>query len=270
MDLELKGKRALVTGSSSGIGAGVAEVLASEGATVIVHGRDAPRARSVAAGLRARGADVHVAIGELNSDEGARTVFEAVHDAVGGVDILVNNAGGSCVQGNPAWFDVHSSTWMDAYSQNVGAIVRLCHAFVPGMKQRGWGRVINISSGSAMQPTPTIPHYGASKAAINNLTLSLSKDLSHTGITVNTVSPGAILTPALENWIRDLARQMNWGDDWDTIERRYTTEFFPLPVPRIGRVEDIGNMVALIASNRCSYMTGADVRVDGGHSSAIN
>lgn len=270
MDLNLKNKRALITGSSSGIGTGIAQVLAAEGATVIIHGRDANRTRAVADRLQAQGAMAYNVVGDLGTDEGAAAVARAAVDLAGGVDILVNNAGGTGVEGNPNWFEVPTTTWMDAYSGNVGAIVRLCHALVPAMKERGWGRIINISSGSGMQPNPTIPQYGASKAAINNLTVSLSKALSHSGITVNTVSPGAILTPALEIWIRDLARQMQWGDDWDTIERRYTTEFFPLPVPRIGRVEDIGNIVAMIASDRCGYMTGADVRVDGGHASAIN
>ncbi|MEM5386428.1 SDR family NAD(P)-dependent oxidoreductase [Paraburkholderia phymatum] len=270
MDLGLKGRRALVTGSSSGIGAGIAEVLADEGATLFVHGRDAQRTEAIAARLRKKNVEVHSVLGDLGSDAGAHSVIKAVLDRLGGVDILVNNAGGSGVHGNPAWFDVSLDTWLNGYSQNVGAIVRLCHAFVPGMQQRGWGRIVNIGSGSGMQPLATIPHYGASKAALNNLTLSLSKALSHTGITVNTISPGAILTPALEAWIRDLARQLNWGDDWATIERRYTTEFFPLPVARIGRVEDIGNMVALIASDRCSYVTGANIRVDCGHASAVN
>jgi NAD(P)-dependent dehydrogenase (short-subunit alcohol dehydrogenase family) len=271
MDLDLKGKRALVTGSSSGIGAGIARVLAAEGATLVVHGRDRARTLAVAESLRHdTGTPTHAVTGDLSTDEGAQAVVQAVMDAVGGIDILINNAGGTAVEGNPPWLDVSAHTWMEAYSQNVGAIVRLCHAFIPGMTERGWGRIVNISSGSGMQPPATIPHYGAAKAAINNLTVSLSKALARTGITVNTVSPGAILTPALENWIQDLARQMNWGDDWDIIERRYTTEMYPLPVSRIGRVEDIGNMVALIASDRCGYMTGADVRVDGGNASAVN
>jgi NAD(P)-dependent dehydrogenase (short-subunit alcohol dehydrogenase family) len=271
MDLDLKGKRALVTGSSSGIGAGIARVLAAEGATLVVHGRDSARTHAVAESLHtSSGAPAYAVTGDLSTDDGAQAVAQAVMDAVGGIDILINNAGGAGVDGNPPWLDVPASTWMDTYSQNVGAFVRMCHAFIPGMTERGWGRIVNISSGSGMQPPATIPHYSASKAAINNLTVSLSKALARTGITVNTVSPGAILTPALENWIRDLARQMNWGDDWDVIERRYTTEFFPLPVSRIGRVDDIGNMVALIASDRCGYMTGADVRVDGGSTSAIN
>jgi len=269
MDLQLRGKRALVTGSSSGIGSGIARVLASEGVFVLIHGRDSARAQAVADDILRSGGSASVVLGDLATDAGAQAVAEAALRN-GALDILVNNAGGTTLEGNPSWFETPLDAWGAAFSQNVGAVVRLAHLLVPGMRERHWGRIINISSGSGMQPNPFVPHYGASKAAISNVTLSLSKALADTGITVNTVSPGAVLTPALETWMRDLARQMNWGDDWAVIERRYITEFFPQPVPRIGHVEDIANMVAVLASPLSSYITGANVRIDGGHGSAIN
>ena len=269
MDLQLSGKRALVTGSSSGIGSGIARVLASEGACVVIHGRNRARAQALADDILRNGGSASVVIGELATDTGAQAVAQAALSE-GELDIFVNNAGGTTLEGNPSWFETPLSAWGAAYSQNVGPIVRLAHMLVPGMRERRWGRIINIGSGSGMQPNPFIPHYSATKAAINNVTLSLSKALADTGITVNTVSPGTVLTPALEVWMRDLARQKKWGDDWAEIERRYITEFFPLPVPRIGRVEDIGNMVAVLASPLSSYITGANVRIDGGYSSAIN
>jgi 3-oxoacyl-[acyl-carrier protein] reductase len=269
LDLQLLGRRALVTGSRSGIGAGIARLLAQEGAAVVVHGRNKERTLAVAEQLRRAGGVATTVVGDLSTDAGASAVGEAVL-AEGAIDILVNNAGGVTTAGNPPWFETPPKAWLDTYSQNVGAAVRLCHAFVPAMKARGWGRIINISSGAGTHPNPFIPDYGASKGAINNLTVGLSKALSGTGITVNTVSPGSILTPALENWLRELARQMNWGDDWAIIEKRYITEMFPLPVPRLGRVEDIAAVVALLASPQGSYITGANLRVDGGHAAAVN
>lgn len=270
MDLQLRGKRALVTGSSSGIGAGIARTLAEEGVRIAVHGRNVERTQRVADELRRLGVETIAVVGDLSTQAGADAVVQDVMKAFGGLDILVNNAGGKTMEGNPLWFEVSAAAWLATYDQNVGAIVRLCHQFVPGMKAQGWGRIINIGSGSSTHPTVTIPDYASSKAALNALTVSLSKAVAGTGITANVVSPGSILTPALEEWIRDVARQREWGSDWDTIERRFVTEMFPLPVPRIGRVEDIGAVVALVASPKGSYITGANLRVDGGHAAATN
>src|SRR5215218_657323 len=156
MDLQLNGLRALVTGSSSGIGAGIASVLAREGAIVVVHGRDLERTASVARGLAELGAASHAVLGDLATPEGCAKVVQAVESAVGGVDILVNNAGGKSAPGNPAWFEVSWSDWIGTYEQNVGAAVRLAHAFVPGMQARGFGRIVNITSASATQPERNI------------------------------------------------------------------------------------------------------------------
>jgi 3-oxoacyl-[acyl-carrier protein] reductase len=270
MDLQLNGLRALVTGSSSGIGAGIASVLAREGATVVVHGRDEQRTASVARGLAELGGTSHAVLGDLATPEGCAMVVQAVLSAVGGVDILVNNAGGKTASGNPAWFDVSWSDWIGTYEQNVGAAVRLAHAFVPGMKARGFGRIVNITSASATQPERNIGEYQAAKAAMVNLSASLARALARTGITVNSVMPGTILTPAVKLWLSHVAQQQRWGDDWAEIERRFTSEFIPLCTGKLGRPEDIGRMVALIASPLSGYMTGGNYRVDGGQIRSIN
>jgi NADP-dependent 3-hydroxy acid dehydrogenase YdfG len=133
MDLDLKDKRVLVTGSSSGIGAGIAAVLAAEGAWVLVHGRDAARTEAVASQLRAGGARCSMALGELSTDEGADAVAAVASREMGGIDVLINNAGGKTAAGNPDWFDVPLSDWLATYEQNVGAAVRLVHRLVPGI-----------------------------------------------------------------------------------------------------------------------------------------
>jgi 3-oxoacyl-[acyl-carrier protein] reductase len=269
MDLHLRGLTALVTGSSSGIGAGIAAVLAGEGAIVIVHGRDAARSRAVAQRLAASGASTHVVLGDLSTPGGCESVAAAVNSEFGGVDILVNNAGGKTAAGNPAWFDVGWNDWLGTFEQNVGAAVRLAHAFVPGMKSRGFGRIVNVTSASATQPEGNIGEYQAAKAAMVNLTGSLARALAHTGVTVNSVMPGTILTPAVERWLSHVAEQRAWGTDWAEIEQRFTTEMIPLCTGKLGRPEDIGRMVALLASPLSDYMTGSNYRVDGGQVRSI-
>ncbi len=270
MDLRLKGLRALVTGSSSGIGVGIATVLAGEGAVVIVHGRDEARTRAVTERLAATGATALAVTGDLATVAGCNVVASAVTKLTDGIDILVNNAGGKTFVGNPGWFDVGWDDWIGTYEQNVGAAVRMAHAFVPAMKARGFGRIINITSAAATQPEPSVGEYSAAKAAMVNMSTSMARTLAHTGITVNSVMPGTILTPAVELWLSHVAKQKQWGDDWSEIERRFTTELIPLCTSKLGRPEDIGRVVALIASPLSTYMTGGNYRVDGGQIRSIN
>jgi 3-oxoacyl-[acyl-carrier protein] reductase len=280
MDLQLCGKRALVTGSNAGIGAGIARTLAAEGVTVVVHGRDAARCDEVAANIVTAGGRALVARGDIATEAGCAAVGDTVMQALGGIDILVNNAGGRACSHrtdgkagpmNPPWLDTPWSDWMWTFEQNVGAAVRLIQRFVPGMKERKWGRVIQIASAAATQTEPDLAEYQAAKAAMVNITSSLARTLAHTGITVNTVSPGCILTPAVINAFTDVARQMGWdADNWGEIERRFTTELIPIAADHFGQPEDIGRIVALIASPLSGYMTGANYRVDGGQCRSVN
>jgi NAD(P)-dependent dehydrogenase (short-subunit alcohol dehydrogenase family) len=270
MDLALKDLRVLVTGSSSGIGAGIATVLAQEGAWVLVHGRDEVRAHAVAHRLRAAGARCSVALGDLSTDTGADAVAAVAEREMGGIDVLVNNAGGKSIAGNPGWFDVPLQAWTATYEQNVGAAVRMVHRLVPGMRECRFGRIIQVASASATQPEAAIGEYQAAKAAMINLTTGLARTLAHTGITVNTVSPGTIRTPAVDGWLGAVARQQGWTGDAQDIEQRFTREIIPLCVDRIGQPEDIGRVVALLASPLSGYITGANFRVDGGQVRSIN
>jgi 3-oxoacyl-[acyl-carrier protein] reductase len=270
VNLKLTGKRALVTGSSSGIGAGVAEILAREGAHVIVHGRDEARARSVAAKIRAEGGSSMIAIGDLSTDTGAAAVTATILRDCEGVDILVNNAGGKTAAGNPDWLDVAWEDWMATYQQNVGAAVRMIKSLAPGMRVRGWGRIVQVASASATQTEPQIGEYQAAKAALVNLSTSLAKSFAHSGVTVNTVSPGFIITPASEAWLESVALQENWGADRAIVEQRFTREKIPLCVSRLGRPADIGYAIAYLASPIADYITGANLRIDGGQCRSIN
>ena len=263
MDLGLAGKRALVTGSSSGIGAGIARLLAAEGCAVIVHGRDAAKAQAVADVIGAAG----VAIGDLATNEGA----DAVAAAAGDIAILVNNAGGAVGTSAMHWTQVDEAGWEGTYQLNAIAAARMVRRLLPAMQASGWGRIINIASAAATQPIPFGPDYGAAKAAMLNMTVSLAKALGPCGVTANSVSPGMILTPAVEAWLGRLKQTMGWGDiSLEEAETRAARELTPVPVGRIGRVEEIAHAVCMIASPAAGYMTGANVRVDGGQVQTMN
>src|SRR5688500_10475360 len=146
MDLRLKGKRSLVTGGSSGIGAAIARELAAEGVSVVIQGRDADKAANVAREIEATGASAAVALGDLTLDAEADAVADAALVAFGGIDILVNCAGGVVRGDNPSWDDVTPDERLACYNLNVVSIFRLSRRLAPGMIERGWGRIINISS----------------------------------------------------------------------------------------------------------------------------
>jgi len=273
MDLDLKGKRALVTGSTSGIGRGIATVLGGEGVSVVVHGRDRERAEETAALVRDAGGTAHLAFGDLASDDGAAAVAEAVERHTGGIDILVNNIGGTESYGGQmlSWFEIGTAEWIGTLQQNLVSAVRMIHAFVPAMRERGWGRVINISSGGGAEPPVSVPDYCAAKAGLNNLTVSLSKELSRTGVTVNTVSPGCTRTDMFEKSLQRMAEANGWPDDYETREARFMDMgVFACTSERFGRPQDVGTLVAFLASPLSAFVNGANYRIDGGQVQSVN
>ncbi len=159
MDLQLDGKVALVTGSSSGIGAEIARTLAREGATVIVHGRSSASAEQVAQSIAREDGYAVVVSGDLATDEGAEQVARAALAATGAVDILINNAG---TYENQGWMETTAQGWAARYNANVLSVVRLVHHLIPQMKARSWGRLIQMASGEAPQPFAFMPDYSAS------------------------------------------------------------------------------------------------------------
>ena len=268
MDLQLSGKRAVVTGSSSGIGEAIAKALAAEGASVVVHGRREAEAKRVATEIRAAGGKAAVALGDLGTDAGAEAVASVANEAFGGADILVNNAG--AFPGGP-WLESTAEQWTGLYDQNVGSMVRLITRLVPGMKQRGWGRVIAIASVVGTMPFARSAAYAATKVANINLAVSLAKDLAGTGVTSNAVSPGMILTPGAEDLLRKLAAEAGVpADDLEAVKAFAVKNVAPNPSGRIGQPEDIATAVAFIASPLAGYINGANLRVDGGVVPTVN
>jgi NAD(P)-dependent dehydrogenase (short-subunit alcohol dehydrogenase family) len=260
MDLQLKGRRVLVTGSSAGLGAEMVRLLAAEGADVIVHGRDEDRTRAVADEVRAAGGTAETVVGDLTeSDAVGRIAAQVLSN--GGVDILVNNAGS---YRHLSWWDAAPEEWMSTYATNVVSGVRMIQALVPLMRQRGWGRVITIGGGLGIQPMNSHPQYNSTLAARHNLSVSLARELAGSGVTSNVVSPGAILVPAVKDFLVGLAPSRGWGEDWDEIEQRSVAELVPNDIHRFGRPSEIAGAVAYLCSPYADYISGAIVSVDGG------
>jgi NAD(P)-dependent dehydrogenase (short-subunit alcohol dehydrogenase family) len=268
MDLGLSGKRALVTGSSSGIGAGIARMLASEGVSVVVHGRNGERTTAVVDDIRQGGGTVASAIGDLATEDGARAVAEAACGAFGGIDILVNNAGGSSETGIQSWFALPVSEWGVTYQRNVLSAGYLIHALAPAMKVNGWGRIIQIASAAGIIPTSGQPDYGPSKAALINMSMGLSKALAGTGVTVNTVMHGMIMTEGLRDFLASFAARRGWDGDLDRAAE-YVLKGTGQTVHRIGEVDDVAYAVAVLASPRSDLFNGMNLHIDGGGTQSI-
>ena len=266
MDLMLSDRRALITGSSSGIGAGLAKTLAREQASVVIHGRDGQRANMICNEIRSVGGHAVVVLGDITTDDGADEVSRKALEAFGGIDILVNNAGG--IQ-NPVndWFAMPVEDWLGTYNLNIGSTVRLVKRLCPSMVERGWGRVVQI--GSTAGQSGVSPGYASAKAALVNLSFGLSKALKSTGVTVNTVAGGMIETPLLESFFERTTEAQGFGNDRERTVQFVIENTMRQAVSRLGIPDDIANMVAYLCSPLADFITGANMRVDGGSSPSI-
>lgn len=261
MDLKLKNKKALITGSSSGIGEGIAKCLAREGVQVMVHGRKVKELERVVKEIKESGGIAHYVEGDLTNESDVTHIVDTTLKTFKQLDILVNNAGAFP---NRGWMEGTPESWMDLFNVNVVSTVRLVQAFLPQMKALGWGRILQISSFAAISPSPMLPEYGVTKSAEVNLSISLAKDVAGTGITVNSVLPGPVATTGTEELFRTIAKEKNWGTDWKEIEKKVTKEMLPNMVRRFGTPEEVGHLVAFLSSPLADFITGGSYRIDGG------
>jgi NAD(P)-dependent dehydrogenase (short-subunit alcohol dehydrogenase family) len=258
MQIDLKGLRALVTGSTAGIGEAIAARLAQNGAEVFVNGRTAERVSRAIAALQAKapGARFHAAPGDVATAKGVDEILAAV----GRVDILVNNAG---------WFEpkdafeISDADWQKAFDVNVMSGVRLTRALAPHMREKGFGRIVFISSESGVQIPTEMIHYGMSKTAQLSLTRGFAQALAKTGVTVNAVLPGPTLSEGVGGFIENLARTQ--GKTIAEVEAGFFEHARPTSLlKRFISPEEVANVVAFVCSREASAINGAPIRAEGG------
>jgi 3-oxoacyl-[acyl-carrier protein] reductase len=264
MDLKLDGRVTLVTGSSKGIGEAVVRGLAREGGIVIVHGRNKTKTEEVAHDIIAQGGRAYVVIGDLTKENEVQRLVDEAQAFVKPVEIVINNAGGSGETED--WATTRPETWAIGYDRNVVAAVRVTARLLPSMREAKWGRIVNISSLAALMPPSKRPDYAAAKAAMVAMTASLAKAVAMDGITVNTVSPGTVHSDRLDEAFRKatVSQGLAANAPWTEIEQKVLPIFAQVPMGRVGTLEEIADAILFLVSPRASYITGANLRLDGG------
>jgi NAD(P)-dependent dehydrogenase (short-subunit alcohol dehydrogenase family) len=258
MDLELKGRTVLVTGSTSGIGRAAAERFAREGASVLIHGRDPRRTEEAAAALRrATGSEsVRAVAGDLATAAGADAVIAAVPE----LDVLVNNAG--IFEPKP-FAEIPDEDWLRMFETNVMSGIRLSRHYFPRMLAKGWGRILFISSESGIQIPSEMIHYGMTKTAQLAVARGLAELTRGTGVTVNSILPGPTRSEGVNEFVRALGKER--GVDEKEMERLFFQEARPSSLlQRFATVDEVANLIAYVASPLASATNGAALRVDGG------
>ncbi|MGY4494494.1 SDR family NAD(P)-dependent oxidoreductase [Pseudomonas sp. TE3610] len=258
MNIQLNGKRALVTASTGGIGFAIATGLAVAGASVIVNGRSDRSVNEAVARLTAAvpGAAVTGVAADLSTGEGVAQLVSGV----GTVDILVNNAG---IYETQDFFEAGDDVWDSYWQTNVMSGVRLSRALLPAMVESGWGRVVFVASESARNIPADMIHYGVSKTAQLALARGLAKRVAGSGVTVNSVLPGPTLSDGVAQMMQGEAERT--GKSLDTVVSEFVMQHRPSSIiQRAARVEEVANMIVYVCSTQASATTGAALRVDGG------
>ena len=258
MDLGLQGRRALVTGSTGGIGLAAARQLAAEGAAVVVNGRTPERVDAAVRQVRdaAPGADVRGVAADLGTADGCARLTDAIPD----VDVLVNNLG--IFEPRP-FEDISDGDWMRFFETNVLSGVRLSRHYLPGMRARDWGRVVFVSSESAVQIPAEMIHYGMTKTAQLAVARGLAETTAGTGVTVNAVLPGPTASEGVSAFVGQMAEAR--GVDSATVEHEFFASARPSSLlQRFETPDEVAAMITYVCSARASATNGAALRVDGG------
>lgn len=258
MDLQLSGKRAIVTGSTAGIGYSIAAALAAEGAAVTVNGRSQKRVDEAVSKLRAEqpGADILGVAADLSTAADA----DALTKVIANTDILVNNAG--MYEPKP-FVEISDDAWTRIFEVNVMSGIRLSRAYLPGMLKRNWGRIIFISSESGLQIPVEMIHYGVTKTAQLALARGLAEMTAGTNVTVNSVLPGPTRSEGVEQFVEDMARSKNTSAQ--EVERDFFQSVRPTSLlKRFETPEEIAAVVAFVCSPLASAINGSSLRAEGG------
>ena len=262
MDLGIGGRVALVTASSRGLGLAVARELAIEGANVVMCARGARALADAAAAVDAAGPGaVQSMTADLSLAEDVQRVAAAAIDRFGGVDILVTNAGGP----PPGKFEEHDlEAWRQAVRLNLESVLELTRAVLPGMKERRWGRIVNVTSVAVKEPVDGLILSNSVRAAVTGFARTLANEVAEFGITVNNALPGYTRTDRLVQLAEALSKQRGV-----TVERVEADWEASIPMRRLGEPEEFAALVAFLASDRASYITGRSITVDGGRTRGL-
>ncbi|HEX9405726.1 MAG TPA: SDR family oxidoreductase [Vicinamibacterales bacterium] len=262
MDYGLKGRRALVLAASRGLGFASAHALAREGCDLVVCSRDRARIEAAADALRRdSGVQVRAVAADVSAATEAGMLVQTTVAQLGGLDIVVHNAGGP-----PAgeFLTTTDEQWQKAFEQNLLSFVRIVNAAVPEMKRGGRGRIITIASSSIKQPIPNLVLSNALRAGVWGLAKTIARELAPLGILVNVIAPGRIQTERVDEIDEATARR--YGRSVEDVKREAAAT---VPLGRIGQPEELGNLVAFLASDLASYITGQAIFVDGGAGTAL-
>jgi 3-oxoacyl-[acyl-carrier protein] reductase len=257
MELGLEGRIAFVGGSSRGLGRAIAEELASEGTDLLLCARGADVLQETAAAIRSTTSARVVAVPtDISTAEGVRAVIDAAHGEFGRLDILVTNTGGP-----PAGrFEAHdAAAWRAAYANLLESVTGLVRGALPGMKERGWGRIINVTSIAVKQPVDNLILSNSLRAAVTGFARTLANEVAAAGITVNNVMPGYTRTQRVEHLAAQVAEEKGLSEA-DILDA-WNDE---IPAGRIGEPRELAALVAFLASERASYITGQSIAADGG------
>lgn len=256
MDLGLRGKVALVAAASRGLGRAIAEELANEGASLVVCARGGERLEQARLAIASRGADVQAVAADLATTAGIERVVQEALGRFGRVDVLVTNAGGP-----PAGpFETHGwEVWARAVDLTLRSAVELTRAVLPGMKERRWGRVLNVTSISVKQPVENLVLSNSIRAAVTGMARTLATEVAGYGITVNNLLPGWTRTERVDELAQ--ANAAKQGITADAYRERIASE---IPMHRLGEPREFAALAAFLASERASYITAQSIAVDGG------
>ncbi|GIW42683.1 MAG: short-chain dehydrogenase [Candidatus Binatia bacterium] len=266
MDLGIRGRVAVVTGSSAGIGRAIALAFAREGVRVVLSARGRERLERTREELLAGGHEVEAVPADVATREGAEAVVGRAVERWGRLDILVNNAGGG-TGGRAGFLALEDEDWRRAWEQNLMSAVWCSRSAIPHMQKQRWGRIVHIASTSGHQPDVVVPHYNVAKAGLINLSKTLANAFGADGILVNCVCPGLVRTPAVEAAARRRLEEQGvetGGKTAEELVREYWQNRRSFPAGRIGEPEDVAGLVVFLSSELASWITGACFDVDGG------
>lgn len=266
MNLGLSDRLALVTGATEGIGRAISLELAAEGAHVILCARTPSRLEALQAEIEEAGGRATAIAADLVAPEASSQVLAEVRARLARLDILVNNVGGAERFGG--FFDLSDEDWVSCFDLNVMTVVRMVRTFAPLLTASAAGRIITVGSVTGLQPGRYNPHYALAKCALLNLNEYLSNEFAASGLTVNLVSAGPVHSAAWDRLLQRLSQETATSLE-ATAERIDREEAGKIPLGRVGKPGDVAAAVALLASARAGWITGANVIVDGGKVAGI-